>query len=153
MSKFECELTSEMPDADYEPNPYFRNVTRPSFKLTKTAPCIVRYEAEPDDGLTLARLRQELKTPFDVANHLATIEEATRTQDRLDYFSKLLGKTQKGTIDFLDDMKYVETTDSYALHARAEYIYDNGELQQNIPCKVGEPLVIKLDPETLTFKL
>lgn len=145
---FETTLTIQPPEEEPQRGyPCYMRIAQPQYELRKTSPCLMRYEIEAGDYEQMQILRDKAdKASIQLRDGFISIKECQMIVKRYQRFENIYNKAQRNDIELYKDMYYIEMADETCQGCSAMYRFSDEVCQQEIPHKIGEPLVIKVNP-------
>ena len=105
------------------------------------------YEIEAGDYEQMQILRDKAdKASIQLRDGFISIKECQMIVKRYQRFENIYNKAQRNDIELYKDMYYIEMADETCQSCHALYRFSDGVIQQDTPHKIGEPLVIKVEP-------
>lgn len=146
---FETELTvtpsEEEPRRGYPC--YLQPITRMHYELRKTSPCLMRYEIENGDFECAKDLADKAHSAItELDNGRITRQECEAIVKRFERFVDIYKRALRNEVVPYENMYYIEMADETCQGCSAMYRFSDEVCQQEIPHKIGEPLVIKVNP-------
>ena len=150
---FETELTITPPEEDLSYNAPFRAIIyQPKYKLRKTSQCLTKFIVEEGDYIVLQDLsKKSNKALKDLRDEVILLDECREICEKEEHFRKMLKKALNNQSDVCENIQYIEIADETSQGCHAIYRFSDGVIDGKIPCKVGEVLEQKYDPEYCQF--
>ena len=150
---FETELTITPPVEDPSYNtPYRAIIRQPQYELRKTSQCLTKFIKEEDDHLVLQDLSNKSnKAMKDLMDGVILLNECHKICKKEERFREMFQKAINNQSDVCENIQYIEIADETSRGCRAIYHFTDGIVDSEIPCKIGEVLEQKYDPEYCQF--
>lgn len=152
---FETNLTIEPPPerSDYD-TPHLTMAQRqvvvqtPKYELRKTSQCLSKFVIEEGDCLILQGLNTKADQAIkDLRDRFIGLNECKEICDKAKRFREMYDKAQNNYTEPYENVWYIETADETSRGCQAFYRFNDGVAVIEQPCKVGEVLELKYDPE------
>ena len=150
---FETELTITPPAEDPSYNaPYRAIIRQPQYELRKTSQCLTKFIIERDDRLVLQDLSNKSnKALKDLRDGVILLNECHKICEKEERFRKMFQKALNNQSGVCENIQYIEIADETSQGCHAIYRFTDGMVNSEIPCKIGEALEQKYDPEYCQF--
>lgn len=148
---FETELTAYAPEEDpYYDTPFVARVRQQRFELRKTSHCLMRYEVEDGDKEYFEHLEELADEATKMLRmNLMSPDQCKPIVDNWNHFADLYHKAVHHFESEYKGARYIEIADETSNGCRAEYHFNDGVTESRLPCKIGEPLVIKINKPSI----
>ena len=150
---FETELTITPPAEDPSYNaPYRAIIRQPQYELRKTSQCLTKFIIERDDRLVLQDLSNKSnKALKDLRDGVILLNECHKICEKEERFRKMFQKALNNQSDVCENIQYIEIADDTSQGCHALYRFADGIVENEVPCKIGDVLEQKYDPEHSQF--
>lgn len=148
---FETELTAYAPEErPYVANPFISRVRQLRFELRKTSYCLMRYEVEDGDKEYLEHLEELADEATKMLSmNLISPDQCKSIVDSCNHFADLYDQAIHHFESEYKGARYIEIADETSNGCWAEYHFNDGVMESCFPCKIGEPLVIKINKPSI----
>lgn len=148
---FETELTAYVPEEDpHYDTPFVARVRQQRFELRKTSRCLMRYEVEDGDKEYLEHLEELAGEATKMLSmNLISPSRCKFIVDSYNHFADLYDQAIHHFESEYKGARYIEIADETSNGCRAEYHFNDGVMESCFPCKIGEPLVIKINKPSI----
>lgn len=148
---FETSLTIEPPieRIDYNALSKYKTIVQsPKYKLCKTSQCLTKFVIEEKDYLILQELNEKAnKALKDLRDNLILLDECHTICEKANHFCEMYKKAKSNYSEPCKGIMYIETADETSRGCQAFYRFNDGVVTSEQPCKVGDVLEFKYDPE------